>query len=321
MDMTRQQQFRLIIKRQRDFQWGDQYVPSTLAIPREAPKRSRTSRLNSRKLNRAIHVMSNPERVFTHLALYCPFLLDIHEQKMLWPYDACHPLSGHPLMKGMFPPPVRGTMEIAKEIGFKHFEITVLDKGSRQRMPFPYQGDLLVYLLGPDGVPFAVNWTIKDRGAAFGERRLSSLKTPSQQGRDRDYAERRTELEAIYYASAGIRTVKASLEIIDATVQANLALLFPMHGLSLTHPEELLADFSAELREAVGSGVAPFVTISKYGKRWGAPGQFTARLYQDIWERRLQVNFFKPILIDHPLDTQGGDPLQVYGSLFQEQVS
>ncbi|HDS1727844.1 TPA: hypothetical protein QEM47_000563 [Pseudomonas putida] len=240
---------------------------------------------------------------------------------MLSPYAARHPLSGHPLMKGRFPPSVRGTLDIAKEIGFKHFEVTVRVGGVWRRLPFPYQGDLLLYFLGANGVPYAVNWTIKDQGAAFGERRLSSLKTPAQQRKDRDYAVGRAELEAAYYASAGIRTVKASLDSIAPTVQANLALIFPMHGLSLSHPAELLADFSAEVKEFIAKGEPAFMVISKFSKRWGAPDQFTARFYQDIWERRLKVNFFQPILIDHPLETEGEDLLQVYDSLFTEQVS
>lgn len=319
--MNMQQKFDLIMGRQRDFRWGEPYVPSTLAVPREAPKKSRISRLNSRKLNRAIHAMSNPERVFIQLALHSPCLLDIHEQKMLWPYDAPHPLSGHPLMKGRFPPPVRGTTDIATEIGFKHVEVTVRDKGVWRRMPFPYQGDLLLYLLGENGVPYAVNWTIKDQSEAFGERRLSSLKTPFQQSKDRDYAEGRTELETAYYASAGIRTVKASLDNIAPTVQANLGLIFPMHNVSLSHPVELLAEFSAEVTDFLARGEPAYIVISKFGKRWGDPRQFTVRFYQDIWEGRLKVNFFQPILIDHPLEMERGDPLQVYSSLFTEKSS
>ena len=150
--MDQQQKHDLIMSRQGRFQWGDSYIPSTLAVPREAPKGSRPARLNSRKLGRTLHALSTPEKVFTQLALYHPNLLDIHEQKMLWPYGASHPLKGHPLMKGMFPPPIRGTLEIAEEMGLKHYKVTVCTNGVRQRIPSPYQGDLLLYLLGRDGV-------------------------------------------------------------------------------------------------------------------------------------------------------------------------
>ncbi|MEG5264897.1 hypothetical protein TRP66_11380 [Pseudomonas sp. JDS28PS106] len=317
--MNLQQRFDLIMNRQGRFQWGDVYIPSTLAVPREAPKGSRITRLNSRKLGRALHALSTPERVFTQLALHCPLLFDLHEQKMLWPYSASHPLRGHPLTYGTFPPPVRGTTEIAKEIGFKHHEITVsMADGVRRRMPFPYQGDLLLYLQNCDGKPFAVNWSIKDRSAAFAERRLSSAKTPSQQRKDRDHAEQRAELERAYYASAGIRTQQLSLDQVSSTVHANLDLVFGMHGLPLTHSDRLLMDFSADVAHAVRCGDPVAYVALRYGRCWGAPDQFIARIYQDIWERRLVVNFHKPILIDHPLDTEDGDLLDVFSSFFEE---
>jgi hypothetical protein len=320
--MNQQQKFDLITSRQARFEWGNTYIPSTLALPREAPKGSRVSRLNSRKLGRTLHALSTPERVFTQLALYHPDLFDLHEQKMLWPYGAAHPLRGHPLTKGTFPPPLRGTTEIAKEIGFKHHEVTVtMPDGVRRRIPFPYQGDLLLYLLDGAGRPYAVNWSIKDREAAFSERRLSSAKTPQQQRIDREHAEQRAELERAYYASAGIRTLQLSLESIESTVHANLDLLFAMHGLPLSQPLPLLEHFSDDVQGAVRRGDPVAYIALEYGARWGARDQFIARIYQDIWERRLLVNFFKPILIDHPFETEGGDLLEAYGCLFEERAS
>lgn len=317
--MTLQERFALIRSRQAHFAWGDIYTPSVLAVPREAPKGSRISRMNSRKLGRAIHSLSTPEAVFTQLALFHPQLLDIHEQKMLWPYHAPHPLHGHPLTKGHFPHPVTGTMEIAKQIGFKHHQVVITTKaGNRQRMPFPYQGDLLLYLLGSDGRPYAVNWTVKDQAQAFRERRYSAAKTPNQQKKDRDHAELRTALEQLHYASGGIRTVQMSLDRLDPIVVGNLDLLFPMHGLPLTLEPELLREFSAEIEAAVHAGALIHPIIYRYAARWGKRDQFIARIYQDIWDRKLPVNFFKPILIDHPLDTDGGDLLAAYGKFFLE---
>lgn len=317
--MTLQERFALIMSRQSHFTWGETYTPSVLAVPREAPKGSRISRVNSRKLDRAIHSLSTPEKVFTQLALYHPQLLDIHEQKMLWPYTAPHPLHGHPLARGHFPHPVTGTMEIAKQIGFKHHQVVVTTAGgSRQKMPFPYQGDLLLYLMSADGKPYAINWTVKDRSQAFSERRYSAAKIPSQQKKDREYAELRIALEHMHYASGGIRTVQMSLDRLDPIVVGNLDLLFPIHALPLTHEPELLREFSAAIEDAVHAGATVHPTIYRYGARWGKRGQFIARLYQDIWERKLPVNFFKPILIDHPLNTDGGDLLAAYDSFFQE---
>ena len=319
--MKLQDKFALIMGRQGRFEWGHEYIPSTLAVPREAPKGSRISRLHSAKLGRTLHVLSTPERVFAQLALCHTDLLDIHEQKMLWPFSSGHPLRGHPLTRGTFPPPVRGTVEIAKEIGFKHHEIVVEGPdGNRHRMPFPYQGDLLLYMKGHDGIPYAVNWTVKDREDAFRERRGTRPKTPIQQKKDRDHAEFRTELERAYYASAGVRTVQVSLDRVEQAVIANLNMLFVMHDLPLSHEKALLDEFSADVRAAVLAGNPVAHVAIKYGARWGFRDQFIARFYQDIWDRKLSVNFFNPIHIDHPVSTDGGDLFSVYGSLFEESA-
>jgi hypothetical protein len=319
--MNFQDKFSLIMNRQSRFEWGDEYIPSTLAVPREAPKGSRISRLNSAKLGRALHAMSTPERVFTQLALCHPDLLDIHEQKMLWPYSASHPLDGHPLTKGTFPAPVRGTVEIAREIGFNHhFFVYEEADGRRQRIPFPYQGDLLLYMKGHDGTPYAINWTVKDHEKAFRERRYSKPKTPIQQKKDRDHRELRTELERAYYASAGIRTVQVSLNRVDPAVIANLDLLFVVHDIPLSHDAALLDEFSAEVREAVQAGNPVAYVAIQYGKRWGRRDQFLTKIYQDIWNQKLPINFFDNIHVNRPFNTDGGDLFSVYGSLFEESA-
>jgi hypothetical protein len=320
--MTPHQRFNLIMARQGHFEWGDTYVPSTLATPKEAPKISRVSRLTSQKLGREIHALSQPEKFFTLLALYQPALIDLHEQKMLWQLGARHPLQGHPLMKGIFLSPPRGTVDIAKELGFKHYEIGVdLPDGRRARLPFPYQGDLLLYLASETGIPYAVNWTVKDVKPAFEERRASKAKTPVQQRKDRDHAQLRALLEQTYYASAGIRTVKVSLDELPISVLSNLELVFPFHQVALTLDRMLLCDFSDAVLEAFWKGMPLFHLVIAYAERWakGDRDQFIARIYQDIWRRRLPVSFFKPILIDQPMPTDGRDLLKVCEYLFTEK--
>ncbi|WP_010222742.1 hypothetical protein [Pseudomonas donghuensis] len=316
--MKPQERFDLIMSRQSRFKWGGEYVPSTLAVPREAPKGSRISRLHSQKLRRTLHLLSWPEKVFAQLALYHPDLFEMHEQKMLWPINAGHPLRGHPLTKGTFPPPLRGTVDIAAEIGFKHHQIVVEDESGRQRVPYPYQGDLLLYLLNSRGEPYAVNWTVKDQAGAFRERRRTSPKTPVQQRGDREHAELRGELERQYYASADIRTVEVSRDMLTPTIQANLDLLFGMHDLNSSLEATLLDDFSSAVADAVQTGNPVAYVAIEYSARWGLRDQFIAKIYQDIWDRRLLVDFSEPILIDRPLVTGGCDLLQEFSSFFEE---
>jgi hypothetical protein len=319
--MKPQERFALIMSRQSRFDWGGKYVPSTLAVPREAPKASRISRLHSRKLNRTLHLLSGPEKLFAQLALYHPALFELHEQKMLWPVNAGHPLRGHPLTKGTFPPLLRGTVDIAREIGFKHYEIVVEDaSGARRKIPFPYQGDLLLYLVNSRGEPFVVNWTVKDHSLAFRERRSSSPKTPVQQKKDREHAELRGELERQYYASAGIRTVEVSRDLVSPTVQANLDLLFGMHDLDLSLELALLEDFSGAVADAVQKGIPVAYVAIEHGTRWGLRDQFIAKIYQDIWDRKILVDFNEPLLIDRPLVTGGCDLLEEFGSFFEESA-
>lgn len=316
--MKPQERFALIMERQSRFKWGEEYIPSTLAIPREAPKGSRISRLHSQKLRRTLHLLSWPEKVFAQLALYHPDLFEMHEQKMLWPINRCHPLQGHPLTKGTFPPPLRGTVDIATEIGFKHYEIVMEDASGRHRLPYPYQGDLLLYLLDSRGNPYAVNWTVKDHAGAFRERRSTYPKTPLQQRKDRDHAELRGEMERRYYESAGIRTVEVSRDLITPTIQANLDLLFGMHGLDFSLEAALLEDFSGAVADAVRVGKPVAYVAIEHSARWGFRDQFIAKIYQDIWDRRLLVDFSEPILIDRPLVTGGCDLLQEFASFFDE---
>lgn len=320
--MNPQAVFTRILERQAGFEWSEVYIPSTLAVPKEAPKGSRVSRLNSRRLGRAVHALSTPEKVFTQLALYHPNLIDLHEQKMLWPTPYSHPLQGHPLTRGLSLAPVKGTMVIAQELGFKHHEIIVETADeTREKLPFPYQGDLLLYLMGNDGFPYAVNWTIKDKTKAFWERRLGSAKTPVQQKKDRIHSQLRAELEDTYYAGAGIRTVQMALDELPVTVIANLDLLFMTHGLPLTLCPTLIEDFGSDVQEAVKQGVPVSFLAINYAKKWGSLDQFIAKFYQDIWSRKIPVNFFKPILIDHVLSTDGGDLLKEFGTIFHGKCS
>lgn len=307
-----------IVGRQGNFKWGDIYIPCTLAVPKEAPKGSRISRLNSRKLGRTIHALSTPERVFVQFALYNPALIDIHEQKMLSPIPTVHPLRGHPLSTESFPPPLSGTLSIAQAIGFEHYIIVyVHQNGERKKKPFPYQGDLLLFLTDFSGRPFAVNWTVKDTAVAFSERRSTKAKTPAQQKKDRNFADMRAQLEADYYASGDIRTHQVSMDMLDTAVIANLDLLFSMHGLQLTHDPQLMEDFSIAVQRAYTEGTPVAQIAIQYGSRWGRRDQFIARIYQDIWDRKLAVDMFKPILIDHPLNHEEKNLLTAFGYLFE----
>ncbi|MBD9428253.1 hypothetical protein IB232_23230 [Pseudomonas sp. PDM15] len=238
---------------------------------------------------------------------------------MLSPVQTVHPLRGHPLSTESFPPPVLGTLKVAESIGFDHHVIVYVDKdGERKRKPFPYQGDLLLFLTDSTGKPYAVNWSVKDTELAFSERRSTKAKTPAQQKKDREYATKRVLLESEYYASAGIRTLQVSLDMLTKSLEANLDLLFGMHVVPMTHDQLLLDDFSDAIQRAYFEGTPVAKLAIDYGVRWGLRDQFIARIYQDIWDRKLAVDLYKPVLIDHPLNHEERDILVAYNDLFEE---
>lgn len=306
-----------IIGRQGRFKWGDNYLAGIYAVPGEAPKGSRICRLNSRKLGRALHLLSTPERIFAQLALYNPDVFELHEQKMLSPIPHVHPLQGHPLAAGLELLPVKGTSLVAEEIGLKHATVVVTyGDGERQRVPHSYLGDLLLYIQPQGSVPYAVNWTVKLSAMDFDEVARGSLKSLAKQKEDREKARLRHALEEAYYHSAGIRTVRVSRDLLDPVLVANLDLLYGYHDREISLESNLLEDFSHDVGDCVAHGRPVASVALTYGQRWGRRDLFLTKIYKDIWERKLQVSLFDPILIDHPLVTDAPDVLQVYGSLF-----
>lgn len=306
-----------IAGRQGTFVWGRVYIPGILAVPGEAPSISRASRLNSRKLGRVLHLLSIPERAFTQFALFNPSVFDVHEQQMLHIYKQPHPLHGHPFARGMDLLPVIGTSAVAEQIGMHHAEIRIKEGNKVRYVEYPYLGDLLLFLKDDNGLPYALNWTIKLSALDFGERKRKKVKTLAQQRADKEAAVLRNALEEEYYLSAGIRTVKLSLDDIDRTVVANLDLVYGSHGIDIGLEEHLLTDYSADIKRAaeIGDPLAPIAI--KYGKKWGRRDLFLTKIYQDIWDRKLMVDFFQNILIDQPLNIGGTDILECYRSFFE----
>ncbi|MFW9082213.1 hypothetical protein ACOI9X_23495 [Pseudomonas sp. P2757] len=310
---------RRLLARQGGFRWGDIYVPGIMAVPGEAPKTSRSCRLNSRKLARTMHLLSIPERVFTQLALFNPSVIDIHEQKILQVDPDVHPLFGHPLAIGMPLQPVQGTRNVTARIGMKHARVTAEIEGSRCPVFYNYLGDLLLYLRDSNDRPYAVNWSIKLSGSDFYEKKRQTIKSFKQQQADREKARLRNLLETEYYRDAGIRTLLLSLDDVPSMVVANLDLLYGYHDLPIDLAPALLTDYSEELLCRATQGVPPALVAAEYAKRRGHRDLFLAKIYQDIWCRRLPVDLHKPILVDKPLRIGGRDLLEVYASLFEEQ--
>lgn len=319
--MNKQQRYRLIISRQGEFSWNREYQPSIRATRAEGPKCSRLSQLWSEKLGRILHLLSRGERIFAQLALYNPSLFDLHEQRMLSPITTAHPLQGHPRAKGMQLPNLLGTVDIAIREGGTHEKIYTSIRGEDVVLPYPYLGDLLLFLEEPEKLPYCVNWTIKGEVADFSEKRRTTLKSLQAKKRDQQKAEYRHFLEREHYSAAGIRTVQLVPSDIDENVRFNLDLLFGWLGNKWEFDQSLTVDFDSEVNRAVSFGIPLSRVVIKFSSRWGARDKFLGRIYQNIWHRKLKVNLFSPLLIDKPMSTNCLDVLDVYGAFFSGDVS
>lgn len=316
---------KLIYQRQDKPRWGKHYVPSILATPQEAPSISRAATLTPSKVGgRDFSTLSTPEQAFSLLALYHPWVKDIHEQKMLSPEPRPHPLYGYPGFPGAGLPPIKGVIDVAERLGCMRVLPRVRVKGQGGdgkgfSVPFPYVGDLLLYIQKPktDRV-YCVNWSIKGKAGDF-KRPMSS----NWRGREREKKVQavlaRHEIEKIYYLDVQIRTLHLSGENFDPDLFANLRQLFLDHRRHVSISEERREEIVGRFQSALEAGVPPMDVIA----RLTGAGHLTAEecricLNQAIWNKQLRVDLFSPIVFDRPLRPEERDVIQVYSDWFKE---
>lgn len=308
-----------ILERQATPKWGAAYVPSTLATREEAPSISRASTLPSEFLGRDMHAMSPGERDLLIYALYHPGIFEVNEQRMLSTTPRRHPLDDHPAVPPEIRPSLRGTVAVADALGVLDVHPTVLchphgdTRTSRSRVPFPYQGDILVFF-NDEGGPAAANWTVKEKHEDFERPSVGSRRYRSSEKAKSDVRARH-EIESLYYQDAGIATVRLTPADWDRSLQENLRQLFLWHDRPHSVPVEQLQHIVSHFRSAIGTKLTPIEIAIQLSAR------FSLQLYdvkvvlqQAIWSRTLRINLFEPFLINHPLLPEVQDPVTRYAN-------
>ncbi|CAP40550.1 conserved hypothetical protein [Bordetella petrii] len=300
--------------------WGSEYVPSMRATRDEAPKISRPSTVYSDKIGRDIHLMSLPERAACLLALYNPRLFDLHEQHMLSPYPTEHPLAGHTLAKSQQLPRLAGTIAVADRMNMigKHPTVWDTDEAHRNedsnRIPFPYIGDLLLFLADTQGA-YCVNWTVKKNAAQFGTPAASMRRGDTRFNKSSD--DSRHRLEEQYFADGGIRTVRVSAEEIDANLIANLTLLVSRESAYRGMAGHIRETALQAYKEILESGLPPISVIAEMTRILDCSrNDCLTLLYGAIWNRDLRVDLYVPVLPDRPLRRERSDVLTDYRHWF-----
>lgn len=316
---------RRIYQRQDQPRWWKDYLPAILATPQEAPNISRASMLTPGKLGgREFSALSTPELAFSLLALYHPWVKEIHEQKMLSPEPRPHPLMGYPGVVGIELPPVRGIVDVAERLGYIDMlprvhvtESTISD--TRRSVVFPYIGDLLLFIQRPaSNRIYCVNWSIKGKAGDFKRPILKKGRNGRSPGRIQATLARH-EIEEVYYQDVGIHTLHLSGEDIDPHLFANLRQIFLHHRRELTLTTEQRKEILGRFRAALEACVAPMDVIP----RLTGAGRYTVDdcrtlLFQAIWYRKLRIDLFSPVVLDRPLRPEDRDALDVYADWFKE---
>jgi len=283
---------------------------------------SRPSTIISNLMQREIHLMSLGERSAAFLALYNQRVFDLQEQRVLFTGPWPHPLHGHPNAMGLDLPAFKGTINVAERLNCLSQHPTVMfkpvqeDPDTWKRVPYPYLGDLLLFINDDQG-PFCINWTVKKDEEDFKKFRLGRRSNPNRETADQEKAARRHKVEEIYHQDVGIRTVQVTSSAIPARLAANLNRLFGWHNrklkISESQQSELLRWYQTEMQKRT----PPIRLLSPMMQKLGCSREdCLGVLYQGIWKRELRVDLFHPILVDHPLCPEMKDALVEFAHWF-----
>lgn len=310
---------RQIIERQVPRRFGKDYMPSTYANRNEAPSISIPSIIHSYKFERDIHTLSESETHAALLAFLHPGIFDIHEQKMLSRFEDAHPMAGYPGVDTSQLPPVMGTVDVAERLGKLKWhpmvKVKPQTKGEREKLvAFPYQGDLLLFIEDEYG-KYCVNWSVKKDQKGFSSPSPTAKNLESKSLKDK--ALFRLELEQEYYADAGIRTQRVAGVEIDKVLAANLMRIWSLankpHSFNSDQREQILSSLQIAFEKEIPS-LEVFLSLSR--RQISSIEASKSVFYEAIWNRKIRVDWFKPILPDYPLRPEIIDPIAKYGNWF-----
>jgi len=306
---------RTMLSRQPDSRWLRDYDPAIHATRTEAPRTSRPRTVFSLKLGRCLHLLSPGEEAVALIVLHNPAVFDVHEQRMLHTEPTVHPLHNHPDHARVDLPAFRGTIAAADGLGLLRHHPRFTDPETGQQVPLPYVGDLLVFLQDEEG-PHAINLNIKWQEVDF-KRRGPGL-FPRPRLAEDEGAKARLAIEEAYYADAGIRSVRIAAGAIHSEVRSNLHRLLLWHCRPIDLSPAVTAELIGYFERQIGTHNACWSLIQAGARRMRI-SDYTAKtvLFQAIWNRVLDVDLYKPILMDCPLQRATRDALHEYRHWFE----
>jgi hypothetical protein len=306
-----------IRERQAENRFLADYLPSTMATREEAPSASWRMPFKVEQLGRLVHCLSHPELHAALLALHHPDLCDLHEQKMLHPFPAAHPLFGFPGYVDAGLTPVRGTLDVASRLNCRQQHPLVWvrdpDSGSKAPVAFPYQGDLLLFIRVGSRIKL-VDWPIKKEASDFTE---PSPAASEKMEREQQKLRFRAAIQRLYNDDIGVPTIEVAGADLDQAMVGNLRAAFP----SAKRDVPLNQHVKNAILHAFRRGVTEHAQPNQIIGMLAFDGLCTIEqgrtlFYQYIWNRSLRVDLFENVVLDSPLRPERVDVFQHYAHLF-----
>lgn len=302
--------------------FGRDYVPSILATREEAPPASRFAQYFSPRLGRVVHFLSRPEQRAGLILLYCPWLFDVQEQRLIHFDIRPHPLHGHPRLGAARVEPLRGACEVAERLGvLKHYPtISATRDGVAYTAPFVFIGDLLGFFIGRRG-PYCVNLNIKEHSTDFSEP-FGGDPAAHDINEAREKVIARHAIERVRYEEAGIKNIEiAAMEEVEEGLFYTLRDLFGWQKRRCTLQESIRRDVLGALRLGVLAGHSAREVILRLHEQDAslAIEQLKRVFFHAVWNRELRLDLFSPVLIDAPMRPEQRDLLDVYAHWFSQK--
>lgn len=272
-------------------------------------------------VDRYIHTISRPEKWSLFIALYCPRLFDIQEQRMLPYLPAPHPLTGHPYAKRIQLSDFRGTLAVAQELGALelHPVLHVTDQanpGTCNAVPFPWIGDFLLFLQDAQG-PYCVNLTIKSTESEF-EVPTAGTTSRTDMTRAIRRAEIRHKVEEILYADIGIPTIRVSADQLNPILLANLEQIYGWQARKHPFDEIQRLEIVDALRSGLLAGTSALEVIHNLMVEFDhSMEHLKTVMHQSIWQRELRIDLYQYFFIEKPMIPERRDVLDEFSHWFR----
>lgn len=314
-----QAQLKRILSRQATLRYGAAYQPAMRAVREEAPSLSRFQEIWFHLHDRYIQTFSTWERKVVHVLLYCTWLVDLLEQRMLPYLPAPHPLQEHPAMRSQPLPRFRGTLAVADELGALNFHPTVnitRPGAEAEEAPYPYLGDLLAVFKDERGL-FCVNISVKESAEDF-EMPSVGVKAATDMKRAAIAERLRHQIEAALYRDVGIPTIQVAGDELHKVMVANLEQIYGWMKREHPFDEPERQDILRRFREALLAQMAPLEVIHHLiVERSYSAEHVKAVMYQAIWRRELRVDLYQFFFTDRPMVRERRDVLVEHASWFR----